>query len=157
MVSYLWLHECVISGCKQKDELCMKTADIDLVQSSFAAIYARKAELAERFYFHLFAQAPDVEHLFGRNFSKQKEMFASMLTYCIKGLADEENFRLVGRGLEKAHAGLNLGEREFTFARSALLVSLHDVMGEDLSREQSDAWTRAISQVMQMMDARQPS
>lgn len=129
----------------------MKTTDIELVQSSFAAIYARKAELADRFYFHLFSQAPDVEHLFGSNFSKQKEMFASMLTYCIKGLTDQKNMDLVGGGLARVHARLNLGEREFAFARGALLASLQDVMGEKLSQEQSDAWTRAISRMMQMM------
>lgn len=133
-------------------EMRMKATDIDLVQASFAAIYARKAEVAERFYIHLFSLMPEVEALFGRDFSKQKEMFASMLTYCIKGLADRNSLDLAGDGLAKTHARLRLGARETEIAGRAVMAALEDVMGETLNVEQRAAWQRAITRVMQMMD-----
>jgi hypothetical protein len=60
----------------------MDPKDIEEMQAGFAAIYGRKAEFADRFYVHLFARMPEAEAMFVGDFTKQKEMFASMLTYC---------------------------------------------------------------------------
>jgi len=109
----------------------MKSLDIDLVQSSFAAIYARKAEIAERFYIHLFVLMPEAKAMFGDEFSKQKEMFASMLTYCIKGLADQSSLGHASSNLAKTHARFNLGTREADIAGNALMAALEDVMGKN--------------------------
>lgn len=129
----------------------MRTLDIDLVESSFAAVYARKAELAERFYVHLFSLMPEAEALFGDDFSKQKEMFATMLTYCIKGLVARSSLGHAGTSLAKTHARLNLGPRETDIAGRAVMAALEDVMAENLTDEQRAAWQRAISRVLRMM------
>lgn len=129
----------------------MKAKDVELVESSFAAVYGRKAELTERFYIHLFTFMPEAEQMFGNDFSKQKEMFATMLTYCIKGLVDQRSLHLAGESLAKTHLRLQLGAREADIAGRAVMTALEDVMGAALSCEQKAAWQRAINRVMHLV------
>ncbi|OIQ40331.1 MAG: hypothetical protein BM558_11495 [Roseobacter sp. MedPE-SW] len=129
----------------------MDPNDVDEMRSSFSTIFARKAELAERFYSHLFVHLPEVEELFGDDFSKQKEMFASMLTYCLKGVANSQSMPHAQAGLIKIHARFNLGSREMELAGKAVMAALEDVLGNDLSPKQRAVWEQAISGVMQLL------
>lgn len=131
----------------------MEARDIEEMRSSFTRIYARKAELAERFYVHLFALLPEVEPLFGDDFSKQKEMFASMLTYCLKGVANNQSLIHTADTLARTHARYHLGSRETALAGQAVMAALEDVLGSDLTPEQSAVWERAIADVMQLFQA----
>lgn len=129
----------------------MEAKDVEEMQSSFSKIYARKAELAERFYVHLFVLLPEVEHLFGNDFSKQKEMFASMLTYCLKGVTNNQSMIHTGISLAKTHARYRLGPREIELAGKAVIAALQDVLGDDLTQAQGEVWEQAITGVMQLL------
>lgn len=131
----------------------MEAQDIEVMQSSFAKIYARKAELAERFYAHLFALLPEVEQLFDGDFAKQKEMFASMLTYCLKGVANNQSMAHTGASLAKTHARYGLGAQETEMAGRAVMAALQDVLGDELSPEQVAVWKQAVQGVMQLIQA----
>lgn len=129
----------------------MEGKDVKEMQSSFSKVYARKAQLTDRFYLHLFALLPEVETLFGGDFSKQKEMFAAMLTYCLKGVANSQSLPQARAGLVKVHARFNLGPREMELAGKAVMAALEDVLGNDLSTKQREIWEQAISGVMQLL------
>ena len=60
----------------------MNHRDIEDIRASFSAAYARKAALGDRFYLHLFRILPETKCLFAGDRSRQKELFASMLTCC---------------------------------------------------------------------------
>ncbi|MEP2715095.1 globin domain-containing protein [Pseudophaeobacter sp.] len=128
----------------------MESMDVKEMQSSFSEIYAKKAELAERFYVHLFDQMPEIEALFSDDFAKQKEMFASMLTYCLRGAVDNRSLIHAGDTLAKTHAQYNLGPREAEMAGKAVMAALVDVLGDDLSAAQAIVWQQAIARVMRM-------
>lgn len=129
----------------------MEAKDIEVMQASFATIYARKAELAERFYVHLFDLLPEVEPLFDNDFAKQKEMFASMLTYCLKGVANNQSLSHTGVTLAKTHARYGLGAHETKMAGKAVMGALQDVLGDDFSPEQCAVWGQAVQSVMQLI------
>jgi hemoglobin-like flavoprotein len=129
----------------------MDASDIQEMQASFSKIYAKKAELAERFYVHLFTLLPEVEPLFDNDFAKQKEMFASMLTYCLKGVAHNKSLTHTGTTLAKTHARYGLGPRETEMAGRAVMAALQDVLGDELTSEQRDIWEEAVRGVMQLI------
>ena len=55
-----------------------------------AAIFARKADLAERFYVHLFTRLPEARAMFRGNFVKQKAMLMGMIAACVRKLDDPQ-------------------------------------------------------------------
>jgi hemoglobin-like flavoprotein len=129
----------------------MEGKDVKEMQSSFSKVYARKAQLTDRFYLHLFALLPEVETLFGGDFSKQKEMFAAMLTYCLKGVVNNQSLTLAGESLARTHGRYCLGPRETEIAGRAMMAALEDVLGPDLTPEQRVVWEQAIASVMQLL------
>jgi len=131
----------------------MEGNDVKEMQSSFSLIYARKAELAERFYVHLFELLPEVERLFGGDFAKQKEMFSAMLTYCLKGVANNQSMTHARDSLSLTHGRYNLGRQETALAGKAVMAALEDVLGNDLTREQVSVWEQAIAGVMDLLHA----
>ena len=132
----------------------MDSSDIALVQTSFARIFARKAELTERFYVHLFAKMPEVEPLFHGDFVKQKEMFTTMLASTVRSLANYESFAQLAEVLAKSHARFNLSQAQMQNAAQSLVAALHEVMEGKLTPEEEAAWTRAITKLTSVMVTR---
>ena len=125
----------------------MQPHEIQNVQQSFADIYVRKADLAERFYVHLFNCLPESRAMFRSNFVKQKTMLTTMIASCVRNLDDPRMLEEVGDQMAKAHAHLNLGPREAEAAKRALIAALRDVLGAELNPETEMAWAKAITQV----------
>ena len=132
----------------------MDSSDIALVQSSFARIFARKAELTDRFYARLFARMPEVEPLFRGDFIKQKEMFATMLASTVRSLSNYETFTRLAQKLALSHARVDLSELHMKNAAQSLVAALHEVMDGKLSPEEEAAWTRAIIKLTSLIVAR---
>ncbi|NDW46191.1 globin domain-containing protein [Ruegeria sp. PrR005] len=131
----------------------MTDDQIRLVQSSFARVFARKADLTERFYHHLFRELPESRQLFKGDFPVQKEMFASMLAATVRGMSDAKNFQVLGHGLARSHARFNLNRADLKKAARALQAALSDVMADGLSPEETAAWNEAVAQLMDMLAA----
>ncbi|KIC19783.1 globin domain-containing protein [Leisingera sp. ANG-Vp] len=125
----------------------MNTQEIDCVQQSFAKVFARKAELAERFYVHLFARMPEARALFRGDFIKQKTMLTAMIAACVGNLEDGRTLQDLGKKLIEVHAHLNLDVRETEAAKRSLIAALRDVLGAELDPVTEAAWGRAIGLV----------
>jgi len=129
----------------------MNTQDIRTVQQSFAGAYVRKADLAERFYVHLFTRLPEARGMFSGNFSKQKTMLTAMVAACVSNLDDQFTLEELAAQLARKHAPLGLTVQEAEAAKRALIAALRDVLGPDLDPQTEDAWGRAINLVAGMM------
>ncbi|UWQ79975.1 globin domain protein [Leisingera sp. S132] len=125
----------------------MEPQQIQHVQQSFAGIFARKADLAERFYVHLFTRLPEARGLFRGNFVKQKAMLTAMIASCVRNLDDRRTLDEIGAQLVAVHAHLGVGPRETEAAKRALIAALRDVLGAELDPETERAWASAISRV----------
>ncbi|MFY0311533.1 globin domain-containing protein [Leisingera sp. D0M16] len=129
----------------------MKPQEIQHVQQSFAGIFARKADLAERFYVHLFTRLPEARSKFRGNFVKQKAMLTAMIAACVRNLDDPHTLAELSERLVQEHAHLDLGPRESEAAKRALIAALRDVLGPALDPETEAAWASAISRVARSM------
>lgn len=125
----------------------MEPREIQYVQQSFAGVFARKADLAERFYVHLFTRLPAARAMFRGNFVKQKMMLTAMIASCVRNLDDPRRLEEIGTRLSREHAHLDLGPRETEAAKRALIAALRDVLGEELDPATEFAWASAISRV----------
>ncbi len=124
---------------------------IALIQASFARVFARKAELADHFFHHLFQALPEAEGWFNNDIVKQKEMFSTMLASSMQALSDAERFQTLGAELAQKHAGLGLTTAHLKATETALMQALNETSGSGLSAEETAAWQAAISQLTQMM------
>lgn len=129
----------------------MNTKQVQLIQTGFPVIFAKKAELTDRFYFHLFECLPEVEPLFSNSFPKQKEMFASMLASSVRGLVGGDSLHRLGEQLAQSHARFNLSSRQLDAAAWSLMQALRDVMGDALPPEEESAWEEAVTRLTRMM------
>ncbi|WP_291729319.1 globin domain-containing protein [Leisingera sp. F5] len=125
----------------------MELQEVQHVQQSFAGVFARKADLAERFYVHLFTRLPEARGMFHGNFVKQKAMLMAMIAACVRNLDDPRTLAELSSQLHQAHTHLQLGARESEAAKRALIAALRDVLGPALDPETETAWTSAINQV----------
>lgn len=128
------------------DDLAVKC-----LQDSFVKVFARKALLADRFYEHLFAQVPDARAMFTREMGHQREMFASMLTSSMRAMTDPEGMEEKVALLRGSHAQLGLTSAQLDAGANALMASLLEVMGDQLSDDEKSAWAKAIVLLMRAM------
>ena len=129
----------------------MNSDDCALVQRSFARVFARKAHLADRFYHHLFRGNPKARALFGGNMSRQKEMFTTMLTSSVRSMSDSDSFDALADRLADSHARFHLTQEDLSVAVQALIGALRDVLGNELSEQEAQAWQQAITRLTRMM------
>lgn len=129
----------------------MKSQQVALVQSSFARVFARKAELADRFYDHLFEALPEAKSLFRGDFIAQKEMFASVLASSLRSLSDPSGFEVLGQQLARSHARFRLTSAQMISAANALVAALEDVVADDLNADEIAAWSEAFTRLTEMM------
>ena len=121
------------------------------LQGSIAKIFVRKAQLAERFYFHLFEQMPEVKPMFTSDMMRQREMFAAMLVSSMQTLSDPDRLEEKMQFLRISHARLGLTADQLAKGANALMAALIEVMGEALSEVERVAWARAIVHLMRAM------
>lgn len=129
----------------------METLTIQHIQGSFSRIYSRKAALAERFYFHLFENLPEVKPLFKGDFSKQKDMFEAMLGRAVRELSAPNGLEGISGTLLKTHSQFQFSSKQLEAGGHAFMAALHDTFGEDLTKEEAAAWEEAIMRLMRGM------
>ncbi len=131
--------------------IVMNNRDIEDIQASFSAAYAKKAALRERFYLHLFRILPETKSLFAGDHSRQKEVFTSMLTCCFQIMVIRDRPVHACNALARMYSSVGFGLRQGEGASKALMAALQDVMGNDLTETQSAIWQRAVARVMRMV------
>jgi hemoglobin-like flavoprotein len=115
-----------------------------VVQRTAAAVSDRPAELAERFYHHLFLLAPALRDMFPADMTAQNERLSRALFDAVRALVDPE--RNAARMEANLHRlGLDHARRygvrpeHYPYVGHALVRAVHDVSG-DWSASTSSAW-----------------
>mgnify|MGYP000008052231 CR=1 FL=1 len=126
---------------------------VEVVRSSFPRVFAKKAELTSRFYQHFFQARPEIEEMFSINFGLQKEMFSAMLALVARDLAQPETFNMHAEKLRKQHAPLAVSGDQWNAAKDALILTFREVLKDDLSEEEDDAWAAAGTKLFDAMAA----
>ncbi|NIZ13985.1 globin [Phaeobacter sp. HF9A] len=131
----------------------LEKEDADLVRASFGKVFARKAELTDKFYEILFQQRPEVKEMFKNDFVRQKEMFAKVLTSGVRSIGDDGNFAPMVDHLLLLHRHLNLVPEHVYIAQGALLAACDVILRPELSSAEFAAWERALRRLFKSMAA----
>ena len=102
----------------------MRDDSLALLHASFATVFNKKTDIAGRFYENLFRDAPEARGLFSDDLTRQKEMFASMLTEIVSCAETPVAFADKVKSLGESHKRYKIPAAHFDIAGKALLGAL---------------------------------
>ena len=119
----------------------MNTAQRELVQTSFAKLAVMPEVAGALFYERLFATNPSFRPLFKNDMRIQVGRLMTMLTMVVYNLHQPGEVLPAIRDLAVRHVGYGVKLPDYDALREALLWTLEQVLGEDLTPAVREAWT----------------
>jgi methyl-accepting chemotaxis protein len=131
----------------------MTPEQLELVQSSYAALGSGTREMASDFYRRLFAADPTTEELFTESPDVMATKFSEELGAIVEAITSYETFAPRVRDLAARHVRYGVQTRHFQPLGDALIETLADHLGEQWSPALEAAWRRAYNLVAELMMA----
>jgi len=131
----------------------MTPEQLELVQSSYAALGDGTREMASEFYRRLFAADPTTEELFTDGPDVMAAKFAEELGAIVEAITSYETFAPRVRELAARHVRYGVQTRHFQPLGDALIDTLADHLGEQWNPALDAAWRRAYNLVAELMMA----
>ena len=119
----------------------MDAQQINLVQKSWSKILPISDKAAELFYNRLFEIDPSTKVLFKGDMEVQGRKLMQMITAAVNGLNDLDGLVPVVQDLGRRHGGYGVQEAHYGSVGSALLWTLEQGLGDDLTDDVNIAWT----------------
>jgi len=116
-------------------------AQRELVQTSFAKLAVMPEVVGALFYERLFATNPSFRPLFKNDMRVQVGRLMTMLTMVVYNLHQPGEVLPAIRDLAVRHVGYGVKLADYDALREALLWTLEQVLGEDLTPAVREAWT----------------
>ena len=129
----------------------MTPHQINLINSSFAAIYFDRDEAAKAFYDRLFALAPDTRRLFKSDMESQGRKLMDTLALAVTSLRRPESLQYLLQDTAQRHVGYGAREEHYSVVGEALLWMLERRLGEEFTPELKSAWTELYTKVADTM------
>jgi nitric oxide dioxygenase len=129
----------------------MTPDEIATVREVIAAVGAHP-EFAERFYVRLFEVAPEAAPMFG-DIEAQRTKLADELAAMVVLLGDLPALDERARELGERHRGYGVRAAHYRIARTTMIDTLHEVLGDAFGEEQEAAWNRATMLITELMQA----
>ena len=129
----------------------MDESTIARLQSSFNLLAPRAAELADRFYAHLFVKNPGLRSMFPRDMTEQKTKLVASLVLVVKNLSAPENLRGPLMELGRRHAGYGAQSDHYPVVRDTLVAVMSDMAGAAWNAQLTEDWTAALEFVASVM------
>ncbi len=125
---------------------------IQLLETSFAAVAPRGAELVELFYEHLFADYPEVIPMFANTVpaEQQKKLLAS-LKLVVDNIRKPEKLGPALEQMGARHVQYGTKEAHYPAVGATLLKSLAEIAGDLWNDELQDAWATAYGAISEIM------
>ena len=118
---------------------------IDLVQSSFAAVVPITDAAATEFYRRLFEKAPDTRSLFRNDMAEQGRKLFLTLATVVDALDRLDTIAPVAAELAIRHKGYGAKDHHYAAVGSALIETLRVGLGPAFNDETEKAWTLAYA------------
>lgn len=129
----------------------MNSEQINLVQSSFAAVRPIAATAAGLFYDRLFTLDPTLRPLFKGEWVQQGRMLMGMLHSAVNGLSNLSALEPVLRGLGARHVHYGVQDTDYATVGSALIWTLEEGLGDAFTPAVQDAWIAAYGLLSSVM------
>jgi len=126
--------------------------NVEVLESSFAAVAPQAEKLVELFYNKLFKEYPEVVPLFANTTQKKQEkMLLGALKLVIANLNNVDVLAEALTNLGAKHQGYGAVEAHYPVVRDTLLSALQEIAGEAWTNEIYSAWFDALNVVAKVM------
>ncbi len=129
----------------------MTPEQVALVQGSLVELGPRTAEMAARFYDHLFEADPASRAMFSQDAAAQEFIFVSELAVIVRSATRFDTFLVRARDLGAEHARFGVTHVHYEVAGRALLSALDETLGPAFTDEMREAWRLAFDLVAEAM------
>jgi hemoglobin-like flavoprotein len=129
----------------------MTPSEIKIVQESFEQLEPSAAEAGKVFYETLFRMAPEVRRLFPVDMAQQEAKLMKMLGWIVANLDDTERIIESAHELGRRHRGYVVNDSHYDKVGQALLMTISDRLGSNLTADQRAAWAAAYSSLAKLM------
>lgn len=124
---------------------------IGLIRDSFAKVGPAAPLLAERFYAQLFAQDPELRHLFKDDMAEQRRALMVTLGAIVSSLSNPQFFVPMAKKLGQRHVGYGVHAEHYAVVGTALLGALAVTLDADFTPAVRDAWAQAYTILSSVM------
>jgi len=131
----------------------MSPDQIQLVQSSFAALLPTADEVGTLFYQRLFALDPSLRRLFKGDIAEQSRSLMRMIAVAVNGLDRLDTIVPAVKALGVRHAGYGVEDAHYGIVGAALLWTLAQRLGDGFSPETAEAWSTAYGVLAETMQS----
>ena len=128
----------------------LSAEDVARVRASFDRLWPRSSEMTELFYRRLFDVTPEVRTLFHDDMTEQRRKFIGTLA-TIVGNLDTAVATSVATTLARHHVAYGVRPDHYPLVGEALLFSLAQTLGDQLSSEEAASWSRAYAMISDHM------
>ena len=126
-------------------------AQLALIRESFDRLRQDISAPSVFFYEDLFRRAPQLRSLFRDDLTGQGMKFMSTLGVLVDNLHDPGSIRERYQDLGRTHASLGVTTEMFKPMGEALLATIADCLGDDMTPEIEAAWRAAYRQLAEAM------
>ena len=142
-----------LSGAVRGEKNILNTAHQELVQTTFARLAVMPEVAAALFYERLFAKNPGFRPLFKNNMRVQGVKLMTMLAMVVYSLPEPGQVSAAIRDLAIRHVEYGVNLDDYDALREALLWTLEQVLGEDLTPAVREAWAVCYDELAGEMKA----
>jgi hemoglobin-like flavoprotein len=130
-----------VSGHHTQRKNIVNAAQRELVQTTFAKLAVMPEVAAALFYERLFATSPGFRPLFKDNMRVQGLKLMTMLAMVVYNLPEHEQVSPAIRDLAIRHVEYGVKLADYDTLREALLWTVAQALGEDITPAIREAWT----------------
>ena len=131
----------------------VNTAHQELVQTTFARLAVMPEVTGALFYERLFAENPNFRPLFKSNMRIQGVKLMTMLAMVVYNLPEPKQVSTAIRDLAIRHVEYGVKLVDYDALREALLWTLEQALGEDLTPAVREAWAACYDELASEMKA----
>jgi hemoglobin-like flavoprotein len=106
---------------------------------------------AAQFYANMFALRPELEGLFINGTAAQGAMLSHMLRSVVSGLGRRKHVTIALQTMGRKHVGYGVELNHYDTFRAAMLKTISDVVGKDLTREIEESWSKTFDVILGLM------
>ena len=123
----------------------MTPRQVELVQTSWAAVDPIAEAAADMFYSKLFALDPSLKRMFKGDMKEQGRKLMTMIGFAVKGLTRLDALVPGVQALGRRHAGYGVQDHHYETVATALLWTLEQGLGKAFTDEVRQAWIGAYN------------
>jgi hemoglobin-like flavoprotein len=118
----------------------MTEQHVSLVRLSWASLFAREEEFAQRCYDELFAREPRLRILFQGFMDEQHRRLSIAISGLIDRLEDQERLTAELRHMGARHKGYGVKSEHHAPVAAAIMTALDSMLGPDFTPPVREAW-----------------